>query len=244
MVEDQGVRFSVSIQHENRRFTPRPAEVWVEVVPLHQDGTSAGPPYAFYDAIYEPDVPVPVVQWLARRWPAQAPVARVRCWCKSEATDPTVILPLAELPPAPSPRRPFADFAGVEFQAETTGTATEVRVRVVEWHGSASAGVGSLKVALAAPPAVRAVPQRILRVWDHEHGVAAHVFVLPRPESLELKGWQLELTKASALQTDALELEQPIEVAITENQDLLPPLLSPAGSPAQGSPREAARQAK
>ena len=228
VAEDEGVRFTVSIQPERRQFTPRPAEIWVEVTPLLKDGTSASPPYTFYDAIYQPDVPVPVVQWLARKWPTQALAARVCCWCKLESTPPDMVLPLAELPAAPSPRRSLKDFAGVEFQAETASTATEIVVRVVEWHSTASAGVGSLKVALAAPPESRAVPQRIIRIFDHEHRVAAHMFVLPRRESLELKGWQLELTKASVLQANALVPAGPIEVSITENQDLLPPLLTPA----------------
>jgi hypothetical protein len=224
--ESEGVVFSVSIQRDDRRFAERPAEVWIEIAPVSQPGASADSrrSYVFYDTEFQPQVPVPVVRWLAKRWPEDAPAAQVRCWCKRTVTPPDLTVPLEDIAEAPAARQAFDAFPEIQFQLETSNRPSEVGLRVVEWHDEQSAGIGSVKVMLASPPGSDLGPERIVRTFDPQHGVVIHWFALPREVLRNPKGWNVQLTRAAAVKADALELEQPIEVSIAQQQDLLPPL--------------------
>ena len=59
-------------------FTERPVETWVEITPLARNAQS----YVFYDENFEPNTPVPVLNWTALNWPPEATEARIRFWCK------------------------------------------------------------------------------------------------------------------------------------------------------------------
>ena len=226
IAEQGGVRFLVSLQHEQRRFVPRPAEIWIELIPVTPDGRPAGARYTFYDAEFDPQTPVPALRWLAKGWPAQAQQASVRFWCKAEATAPEVTVPLSQLKAAPADRQTFPALPGIALQLETVQRQEAIGVRVVEWHGADSEGVGSLRVQLAGPAGTRLRPQRVVHLFDAEQRVAAHVFFVADLKAFAATGWEIQLTKASAVRSDAQQLDKPLEVGITETVELLAPTSS------------------
>jgi hypothetical protein len=91
------VRFLFSIQNQDERlFSPRPEEIWLEIRPVLKD-PEAAPLYVFYDAQYAPECPVPVLECTAPQWPGDAIEASVRLWCKFTRTKPYQVLRLSEL---------------------------------------------------------------------------------------------------------------------------------------------------
>ncbi len=223
VIENDGVRFEFSLQNPRQRFTARPAEIWIEVTPLDSDDKSVSSPYTFYDGVFASDVPVPLLRWLAKGWPDQAPKLRVDCWYKTTPTPADVIVGASRISNAPAERLTFAEFPGVEFQLESISTEAGLQIRVVEWHGENSAGVGTLKVDLARPADSTLPLKRVIRTFDPDKRVAAHVFTLPG-NVMQVRGWSVRLTAADSLRDGAIKLAQPIELTLAENRDLLPPL--------------------
>ena len=221
VIENGGVRFEFSLQHLQQRFTPRPAEIWIEVTPLDADGNSTSSAYTFYDAVFTAGVPVPLIRWLAKGWPEQARAARVDCWYKPTATPADVVINPLKVPAAPADRAALAEFPGVEFQIESISSATDRQIRVVEWHGEDSSGIGTLKVDLARRGGSTLSATRVMRTFDPDHRVAAHVFTLHDNTASD---WEIRLTTADSLRDGAIQLAKPIEVPLAENIDQLSPL--------------------
>ncbi|MCY2992531.1 MAG: hypothetical protein NTY19_32315, partial [Planctomycetota bacterium] len=222
LAERDGLRFTLSLQHENRRFVPRPAEVWIEITPLLADGSTVAP-YCFYDAEFAPSAPVPALSWVANGWPDNGSQAAVRFWCKDEATPPEVTIPLSKIPAAPADRQQFPAFPGVRLQLETVQQNEVFGVRVVEWHEPESEGVGSLKVELARPLEGKLRPQRVLHLLDTEHRVAAHLFLFTTWDPQAASSFEIRLTKAASVKDEAQQLDQSLEVSLTENVELIAP---------------------
>ena len=231
IIENSGVRFEFSLQHPRRRFTPRPAEIWIEVSPLDADGKSVTSSYTFYDAVFAADVPVPLIRWLAKGWPDQGRRARVDCWYKPTLTPADVVVNALDVSAAPADRVVHAEFPGVEFQIESISSAIARQIRVVEWHGEDSAGVGTLKVDLVWPTGSLLPPMRVIRTFDPDNRVAAHVFTLPDDTVSDdtASDWEIRLTTAESLREGAIQLAKPIEMTLAENTDQLPPLSRPDG---------------
>lgn len=99
------------------QFSPRPREVWAEVVParLAADGKPPVPlageePYIFCEPAFVPDSPVPVVELQAPNWPRGAEAALVRIWFRM--TDSREVTKLDE---AGLKRPPGSEFAQGKF---------------------------------------------------------------------------------------------------------------------------------
>jgi hypothetical protein len=229
VIQNDGVRFEFSIQNPRRRFTPRPAEVWIEVTTVDAESQSAASAYTFYDAVFAADAPVPVIRWLAKGWPSGADAADVGCWFKMKPTPADVTIDASRVAVAPADRERLAEFPDVEFQMESISSADGRQIRVVEWHGENSAGVGSLKVDLAPPAGSDLQPARVIRTFDPDKRVAAHVFTLPGSGAEALHGWEIRLTAADSLRKDAVQLAKLIRVTPAENADQLPPLTKTNG---------------
>jgi hypothetical protein len=83
--DDDELVFRVSIQNDDpQRFSPRPAEIWIDIEPCGANkqplAGEPGTPYRFCnfgERDYEPDLPVPVVACRAREWPSEAVHARL-----------------------------------------------------------------------------------------------------------------------------------------------------------------------
>lgn len=87
-VGDKHRTFRLAIRSsEPGRFSPRPREVWVEVVPARasSDGKPPAPlaeaePYFFCQPAFVAGSPIPVVELLAPNWPTGAESALVKVW--------------------------------------------------------------------------------------------------------------------------------------------------------------------
>jgi hypothetical protein len=91
-----GVKFFLSVQNSDRElFSPRPIEIWAEIAPLTGDAATArakdravsrvgasASPYVFYDSVFKPDTPVPVLEFFVPDWPHGIEYAEIRFWCK------------------------------------------------------------------------------------------------------------------------------------------------------------------
>lgn len=79
----QRVEFAIAVQNRDRRkFTSRPRHVWAEVQPLNDADQAIGPAYQFYDPLFVPGTPVPVLQFVVSNWPAGATKGALRAWLK------------------------------------------------------------------------------------------------------------------------------------------------------------------
>lgn len=219
---ERGVQFLVSLQSQQGQFVPRPAEIWLELTPLLPDGQRSSS-YLFYDSEFDPRAPVPALRWVAYGWPAQAQRAAIRCWTKVETSPIEVSVPVAELGPGPAERRTFSELPGVAMQLETIQREGQFGIRVIEWHGADSAGVGSLRVHLTGPAGSALRPQRVVHTFSAEQRVAAHVFFLADLKAFAAEGWEIQLTKAGTIQQDAMLLAKPLEIDITDSLELLAP---------------------
>ncbi len=75
------------------QFSPRPREVWVEVVPAQTpESPRSGPtllrelPYVFCDPTFLSDSPVPVVELVAPQWPRESDLALVKVWFRMRSS--------------------------------------------------------------------------------------------------------------------------------------------------------------
>jgi hypothetical protein len=245
---DRNVNFPISLQRHNRgantqswRWTRRPAEVWVEITPYYTRtaGTSPGPngqqladpagePYIFFDAAYEPDKPVPVLQLAANEWPREANAAKIRAWFAPRPSSPTEVVTLAGPPNDTTGRRSvdLRSFPGVqiEFDAGTlAGAADWYRVRVIERHDSQSAGIGSFKVCV--PAAGELEPARITRQFDSKNRIAVHSFYYRQSDDLiaRLERAEIMLVSRESAQSGSWKFaEQDVDILITESGEYLP----------------------
>jgi len=221
-----GVRFPIALQQEEGRFTPRPAEVWIEIQP-RVPAALQSPRYYFYDVNYQPDRPVPVLEWLAQNWPAEAREAEIRLWCKpakTVVTSEVLLSTVANLPPPSGSGFEVNEVPGMTYQArllrDVDGPGS-VRVAIVERHNAESAGVGSVKVELDAQP------QRIVRQFDPENRLALHTFYFTGFDDAAADRLRIQFTTRASLQAKAWQLEEPLVVDVSGQADLLQ--LSPAG---------------
>lgn len=103
LVKD-GVHFYFSIQNSNEKdFSRRPVEAWVEIRPVMKNPAEAAPLYVFYDVQFKPNCPVPVLECTAPDWPDEAEEADVRLWCKFKETPHDADLPLDQFKPKKPP---------------------------------------------------------------------------------------------------------------------------------------------
>jgi len=97
---DRNPTFLIAIQNnEPANFSPRPAEVWVEITPADAENppltADEAAPYVFQDPLYDTQRPgAPVLVCQARDWPISARVAEIRLWW-TMADDPSSDLPAA-----------------------------------------------------------------------------------------------------------------------------------------------------
>ncbi|MEX0820038.1 MAG: vWA domain-containing protein, partial [Pirellulaceae bacterium] len=172
---EAGVTFPLSIQSESHHFTPRPASVWVEVTPVVGDDAPRPSIYGFYDSNYEIDQPVPVLNWTASNWPAEAQEAAIRVWAKFAPTVPVQTIALRELLKNRSlyaELQPVNGVSGVRFRIDVSNERRELKV--IEQHDSDSSGIYRVKVELKAGRGFG--PDRVVHQHDADNGLAIHSY--------------------------------------------------------------------
>jgi Mg-chelatase subunit ChlD len=237
--EAAGVQFPISVQDPAGVYTKRPTEMWIEITPTlkagaakNGDNTADQPPtYIFYDRNYTLGTPVPVETWTADRWPAGSTQAKVQVWCKYSPTAPGATVPLKEviedrakyLTGVPVP---ILDGAVYRVQLpERIEPDVPYEIRIIEEHGDASPGVGSLKTLLETDELLLA--KRVVRRFDAKHRVAIHSYWFDPDTArkvLDSPATKLTFTTRNATRDGAwlIENRRPLTVEIFGAGETLP----------------------
>jgi hypothetical protein len=210
-----GVEFYVSIQNgDAAEFSPRPCEAWVEITPVPRPaGANELQKYVFYDLSFQADKPVPVLRYLAPRWPKQAEEADIEVWCKYRPT------PAEEVRLGKFKQYRCAEAPDVRFDVATVrGTGTEGATKIVinEWHPK-GADLYRLKLDLQAGAAG---PVEVHRLYDShagDLGLVRHEFYLEgNPSQGDIDDFVVRIVSRKSLQHDAITPSRPLRVRIPE----------------------------
>ncbi len=175
------VRFPISLQRNPNapsrpHFTPRPKETWVEITPVR--GTAdVGEAYLFYDTNFEPDEPVPVLEWTADEWPENADRARIRFWCKYQATT-AVPIPLRDVVNSPDrfgELQSLPNIRGVDLSIKLTESPEgDYRISVEERHREQPRRIDAIRVQLDTKSDVK--PKHVSHQFDSKNGYVTHTY--------------------------------------------------------------------
>ena len=226
-----GVNFPISIQDPDSHFTPRPAQVWIEVTPVVLGAETRRKTYHFYDANFEPKTPVPMVRWNASNWPAASTAADVRIWVKYEPTPNLQSIAVEQVKQNMQRYSEGILVNGVEgvklsvsLMANREDSAGLV-LQVTESHSDRSKGVGSLRVGLETEDSL--VPSRVTRHFEQANNMAVHTFEFDASNAeafLSSAKSRLCIQTRSAVHEGAWQLQagQPIRVEVTSVPESLP----------------------
>jgi hypothetical protein len=235
--DEKNVHFSLSLQRlaaglnntapDAWRWTPRPREIWLEVTPLASTGEPVGQSYIFYDANWEPEKPVPVLRFVAQRWPSGSPRAAVRAWFKFQTTAPQAVVPLTDIVSTDGSmqrsERQVAPNVGITITAgRGPDGSSSYPVRIVERHAGSTPDIGELKILPPRGDSVRAA--RIVRQFDALHGIVVHTFYYDSSDAnliARLKESEFDIVTRQAAQSGAMQAE-PLVIEISEAGQLLP----------------------
>ncbi len=228
----QAVTFPISFQTADETIPVRPGHVWIEITPVGRDRAAVAESYVFFDANYEPDLPVPLMHCRCSDWPAEATQAEVRVWCLPRAIESAEVVAfnaVADRLPPTEDGFPVKRSNGVSYQVRQIApnvTGDPLRIRVVQRHDS-GIPIHALKLDLA-PPA-----HHVVRRFDVQQGVVLHDFQYdangsPPADSITLR-WQTR----DELTAPAWQLERPVTLGIRQQDEVvLPPQILDFGDSA------------
>lgn len=248
---ESGFVFPVSIQFEDRAFTPRPRDIWVEIRPRStsnetpqtrqangaNDGLkllAAGQtnvarefPFVFFDRDFADGTPVPLKRCYVANWPSSSNMAEISVFCKFAETKPLTSIPLKQWADTKQTEWQNVDgFQGVRYKVaiEESGDGTAI-IRVFEEHQAASAGLYSLRVDIGA--ANSNGPIRITRQFDSENMMAVNTFQFKQADYADLISGKvpatIDFTSKDSLRAGAWEMtESSLDVRLFEELGLLP----------------------
>ncbi|MFO0906570.1 MAG: vWA domain-containing protein [Pirellulales bacterium] len=230
-LEGRTARFRVSWQDEDLRFTPRPAELWIEIKPILADAGVEAQSYVFYDRQFASDEPVPVVDCVATNWPSGARQAEVRVWSKATATPAVQDVPLADVL---ANRERFqqpqvvSGADGLQFVCsihESPGGAGPWEVRVVTQLTLEGSDIAHLRVLWDGEFGVR--PLRVVHRYEVSRRQAVHSFWFPAetaPKSVADGKGRIAFTHRSATRDGAFRTpnDRPLVVDVQGASDTLP----------------------
>ena len=206
---------------------PRPAEAWIEIRPL-ESGRPSDAPYLFYDSNFEPDMPCPVLEWLATDWPAAARQAEIRASFKMTRSPETRVSvgSLANRAPDQGSGATLEGLPGFTYQirARRGEQGGELyRVDVVERYAADSVGVGAVKVELLPRP------RRVVHRFDAPNRIAVHTFYVAADDRT-IGTYEVVFTRRRDMQADAILLREPAVIDISDASDVIR-LAPPTGGP-------------
>ena len=201
---------------EPGRFTPRPSETWVEVVPA-QRGADGQPvrladaePYFFSQPTFVPASPIPVVELIAPNWPAGAETALVNLWLRM--TDSRDVIKLDEL----GPKRPnVAEFSEGKFaySIDHPPGRQQWAIKVVETQSRPASGQPSWAIiTLEGTPA-----DEVERQYYPENGRVEHYFIFRDLQKADLGQRAVNVVPQSVWKNSATTLPKEFAVTIPKN---------------------------
>lgn len=203
-------RFYVSVQNgAEEQFSPRPAEAWAEIRPVLPEKHADAAVYNFYDLSYEPGKPVPMLTYLAPKWPAEAKQADIRLWFKLEKTQPDKDLPVAEF--LRGKTISVNDGKGeVKFNIAAKRGKTSIdpyRLIVTESHPPGSE-LGTVKVTMDH------TPEKIVHRHDYKNNSVTHTFYYDDSKALDIETYRVQITTLDRLKDEAISASRPLQVIV------------------------------
>jgi len=207
--ETDAAVFPISFQREDQGIPQRPAQIWVEVVPLVKGRLPSEDGYLFYDENFEPDMPVPVIHCRCRNWPKEADRAAIRVWFAQRPVAPDEVVPLTKVANQTPPSGEgfeLMSVPGVRYQVRASRRpkpGAPMQVRIVERHRP-DVPVHAMKVELFPPP------RHIVHQFDAEHGIVLHTMEFDAPSGKADPSAELRFTARSHFTEAAWRIEQPV----------------------------------
>ena len=245
VMHDNGVSFPISVQDPESHYTPRPTQLWIEIVPVVTNAELPKQTYFFYDANYEAKTPVPLVNWHASNWPIAATAADVRIWAKYEPTPNLHSISMKQLQQSLQRYSDGVEVSGIEGVKLTVNifdkraSSGGLELRIAEIHSDRSRGVGSIRVSLETEQSVAS--SRITRRFEPANNMAIHTFEFNASNGEELLRSlesRIVIQSRVAAHEGAWQIQagQPIRVEITGTPETLPQIKLPSLSFPVSSP--------
>lgn len=206
------VTFAISLQRDDGGVVDRPADYWVEIVPLNDKGESVGPVYPFFDRRFDvgnPTPPVPVLLCKADGWPKAGVKASLRIIVRSKPADVARRVALKQLLAESSPSQ--VSYGDSILRADAAVVAGNARLRVVQRAADKSATLSPLKVGLST---AAASPVRIVRRFDAANGLAVHEFYFASDVTKQLPGRELLITGRSQFESGGRQTRNAVIVGV------------------------------
>lgn len=195
------VVFPVSFQNGDADgFSPRPAEMWIELQPMGAAGPY-GQPYVFTDPLFQPGRPVPVLDLVAKDWPPEATAAEIRCWLRLEQAVPEVAIPVSSLAPGVEQVLELPAFPGsrVRVRAAPLTSPTSLFVTVIEEHPrERAASLPTLRVGISR------TCTRAVHITVPDTGRVRHEFTVALVDEQVASDVMLTVTDRRAIQRDSI----------------------------------------
>ena len=201
--EGTTVSFPISLQNgDPTSFSPRPVEMWVEVTPKTASGVAVSP-YIFYDIAYEPSRPVPVMNLVAKHWPAVATSANIKTWFRFVAATPEVSIAMNELVPGVERVFEIQSLPGsfVRMTVLPPTLPNELRLNVIETHPSPTAEhLPCLRVAVS--PGC----QKAVHITEPGTGRVRHEFIVATVDGQLASDVRVTISDRQRIVADAITL--------------------------------------
>jgi hypothetical protein len=175
---DNAVTFPICLENvDPAKFSPRPAEIWVNIKPVMGDGATA-PTYTFYDRSFEQGMPVPMMRFRAADWP-DAPSAKIEMWCnmrRKTSPEKGKSLLVSQFGDNRSQVLQFPGMDKVEIEVEIRPPQKDnlLRVSVTEIHPELAASLNPLRVEIDSAPT--ATCKRAVHRYSEKYKIAKHTF--------------------------------------------------------------------
>jgi hypothetical protein len=217
---DRDRTFRLSLQNADpTRFSPRPAEGWIEIRPLVPTGqVNAAVTYYFSDLQFEPDRPVPVIVCPATGWPPDAAKAEIRAWFRLQKvrSDASFSVRQARLTPQRPAALPNAEYSASIKPASSASNPLQV---VVEERSLLRGESLPVKIELQ-PPAeeLRPPPIRVVHRYNAKAGTVRHTFyfgsdVLPT----DVDEYVIRVVRRESITNGAITPREPLHVTMPRN---------------------------
>ncbi|MDD4267831.1 MAG: VWA domain-containing protein [Pirellulales bacterium] len=201
------VHFPVSIQNSRAEaFSPRPAEAWIQIAPLDSRDAASFPEYAFYDLLFEPDRPVPVLSCTALNWPLDARAAGLHVWVKFAESPPDRVIRVGDMPRGD--RLPIENLAvSLEADIRQDDRQGPARLVLVERHPPGG-NVHALKIAMDPPP------ERSRHRFSRDVGIVRHTFEYEKAPPEEIRNYKIAITRRETIIAGAVTIGEPLKIDI------------------------------
>jgi von Willebrand factor type A domain len=209
--DGKAVGFSLSVQNgDEKSFSPRPRHIWAEITPVYTKPPEKVPVFHFYDLDFEPDRPVPVLQFRVPVWPAEARQAKVQLWFKVDDDAPANWTSPIEKVDKKS--FPVSGIAGLELEVQTergTDVSDPFVVNVTEFDQAPLEMFGT-RLEITPPP------DRIVHRYITEAKRVRHIFIYKDTTALRTIQPSLHVTTRDRIVRDAVTLE-PLTITLPQD---------------------------